>query len=259
MAQQTMLHRPSAEEMVELQRRYRAGETQVLADLAEAYKGLIYKLACHHGATCNRGALDIEDLVQSAIVVGLRRAILGYNPARSRAFSTSLYQQVRKAIREQAAALSRPLKVSRWVDDTNEALVTARQVLAQRGVIAPTVEEIADEAKVSLGAAQKILGLQFKSLDGPLGLNLSADPRASDPASVVIKALLKQDLRYHLDQLDEKDRGILTELYGLDGQDRSTIRELATNLDVNEKTIMSWRNKALARLRRSLEAAGYEP
>lgn len=98
----------------------------------------------------------LEDLVQYALI-GLIKAIEGYNPERGTEFTTYAWYQIRGEIshylRDQGKLISEPA----WLQEARIKVERSINLLRQKLKREPTIEEIAQEAKLKQDVVRRVL------------------------------------------------------------------------------------------------------
>ena len=245
-----------------LLRAARAHDGQGRAELVEAYMPLIGSVAHHY-----RGARAVNhtELMQEG-VVGLLRAVDRYDPDRQTPFWAYASFWVRQAMQQLVAELTWPVVLSDRALRQLARIRDAERRIAQDKGRSPSVAELG--AAAGLGPDQ--LGLLLAAERAPRGLDepvpvdrgagsalgeMLSDPAAQDPFEQIPSRDAAQRLGEVLVVLTDRERTILTEHYGLNGEPR-TLRVIAAGLGVSAERVRQIEQGALDKLRESCDAAG---
>lgn len=210
------------------------------------------------GKTRHSGA-DVEDLIQEGNVALLRAAEL-YDPGRDVRFSSYaiwwIRARVRRALQQRHAPVRLPLHIQRSLRE----LKSRAQKLATSLQREPTLQELAEDANMSVESARKLLArgaaLEFVSLQAP---GSSESPAAlenaiADPDNVpAIEALVERELsdwlRANVSSLSEREQTVLALRFGFDEQERElSLAEIAREFGLSRERIRQIESAALERL-----------
>ena len=134
-----------------------------------------------------------------------------------------------------------------------DARITREVCEAARAYSIPVLYDVMGEvAACELRSA----GREITSLDRTVGEDgdttlgeLVPDEDADDPEQVTASVLLRNAIRDILDDLDDRERGILELRYGLGGEEPCTLEEIGARLGVTRERIRQIEKKTLAKLR----------
>jgi RNA polymerase sigma factor (sigma-70 family) len=208
---------------------------------------------------------DYHDLLQEGIV-GLLRAIQKFDLTQGYRFTTFAHHFIRQHLHRAFDNQARLIRLPSHVEDTLRRLYKERSRLVACLHRSPTVEELARE----LGLAErKVLFLLRVERDANQVQNIpyrswtrvvhgSRQASRSGFRPEIERWDLSNLLQEQLRCLHPRLRLIVLELYGLQGQQSCTPRQLGQQLRITGKRIHQLKDKALDRLARGREGRALE-
>jgi RNA polymerase primary sigma factor len=203
----------------------------------------------------NRG-LSFLDLIQEGNT-GLMRAVDKFEYARGFKFSTYATWWIRQAITRAIADQSRTIRVPIHMIDTMSKVRQITRELYQELGRAPSVEETAKKAGMSMEDAQVVIKMarQPLSLDQPVGDQDDSffgefveDYRDNDPLYETNQTTLKQQIQDAMQTLNYREREILKLRYGLADGYAYTLEEVGKIFQVTRERVRQIESKAVKKL-----------
>jgi RNA polymerase primary sigma factor len=213
----------------------------------------------------NRG-LSFLDIIQEGNT-GLMRAVDKYEYRRGYKFSTYATWWIRQAITRSIADHARTIRIPVHMIETMSRLRTASKNLLQGLGREPTIEEIANEANMSVEETRRVLKISKHpiSLDRPIGESEDSyfgdfleDDDVDSPVASATQEMLKERIDVVLKTLSYREREIIKLRYGIGDGYTYTLEEVGRIFKVTRERVRQVEAKAIRKLQHPVRARKLE-
>ena len=213
----------------------------------------------------NRG-LSFLDLIQEGNT-GLMRAVDKYEYRRGYKFSTYATWWIRQAITRAIADHARTIRIPVHMIETMSRLRTASKVLHQKLGREATIEEIAEEAEMTVAETRRVLKISKHpiSLDRPIGESEDSyfgdfieDNEIDSPVASATQEMLRDRIDMVLKTLSYREREIIKLRYGIGDGYTYTLEEVGRIFKVTRERVRQVEAKAIRKLQHPVRARKLE-
>ena len=213
----------------------------------------------------NRG-LSFLDIIQEGNT-GLMRAVDKYEYRRGYKFSTYATWWIRQAVTRAIADHARTIRIPVHMIETMSRLRTAGKALHQKLGREATIEEIAQEAEMSVEETRRVLKISKHpiSLDRPIGDSEDSyfgdfieDDDIDSPVASATQEMLRERIDVVLKTLSYREREIIKLRYGIGDGYTYTLEEVGRIFKVTRERVRQVEAKAIRKLQHPVRARKLE-
>jgi len=248
--------RLTPQQEVELARKIKNGDAAARDRMINSNLRLVVTIAHDYA---NLG-LPLLDLISEGNI-GLTKAVERFDPARGAKLSTYAMWWIKQAIKRALANQGKTIRLPvHLVDKVAKVRRVSLQMSDELGR-EPTDDELGEELGIATEkvARLKSVGIRPASLDVPIAADDSSefgemisDEEAQTPFELLRDKNLRDEMSSLLKVLDDREKKIISQRFGLGGGNPKTLENVAKNFGITRERIRQLQNVALAKLRRAL-------
>jgi RNA polymerase primary sigma factor len=247
----------SIEEESRLAKLVRQGDHNALEQMTRANLRFVISVAKQYQ---NQG-MPLADLINEGNL-GLMKAAGRFDETKGFKFISYAVWWIRQTILQALVDNSRmvrlPLNKVSLQNKVNETYLNFMQEFERE----PSADEIADLLGMKEKDVQTIMRLQnhHTSMDAPINgeeddsltlLDTLSCNREDIPENELMSESLRQEIRTNLLNLNARERQVIADYYGLDGQQPLSLEEIGQKNDLTRERVRQIKERALRRLRKS--------
>ena len=230
--------------------------------LVQANMRLIFHIAKYYRA---RG-VAYPDLVQEG-TFGLMKAVDKYDPERGFRFSTYASWWIKQAVSRAIAEKSRLVRLPVHIHDLVSSVLRIEKQFSVQYNRKPTTEELADQLALPVSKVQLLLKCarvvttiddSLYSNRGKMKMNNEVQFRDQlistqvEPSSLNDKNAVREELRFAMAGLSEREAQIVEMRFGLGDGNQMTLEEIGRQFNVTRERIRQIEARALSKMRQPI-------
>jgi RNA polymerase primary sigma factor len=239
-----------------LAERIRAGDAEARTHMIQANLRLVVKIAHDYSGY----GLSLSDLISEGNI-GLMNAVERFDPEKGGKLSTYGAWWIKQSIKRALANQSKTIRLPIHMVDKIARMRRISSILAEALGREPSDDELANELGLP---RQKIAMLKQAaqrptSLDAPINDGeateygeIIGDESISDPLEMLTDKNLHDQIGGLLSILNERERRIIDERFGLNGLKPMLLEDVGREFGVSRERIRQLQNSALSKMRNAL-------
>src|ERR1700730_12150550 len=241
---------------IELAGKIKEGDREARALMISSNLRLVVTIAQDYA---NLG-LPLLDIISEGNI-GLMTAVDRFDPSKGAKLSTYAAWWIRQAIKRALSNQGKTVRVPVHLGDKISKMRRVALQMSEELGREPTDDELGEEIGIASGKVSqlKTASIRPASLDAPISDDDSTefgeivgDEDARTPFELLRDKNLRDGVSELLEILDDRERRIIFQRFGLDGGKPRTLEEVGQKFGVTRERIRQLQNTALAKLRRAL-------
>jgi RNA polymerase primary sigma factor len=243
-------------EECDLAERIKMGDEEARSHLIRANLRLVVKIARDYSGY----GVSLNDLISEGNI-GLMQAVERFDPEKGGKFSTYGAWWIKQSVKRALANQSKTIRLPVHMVDKIARMRRIASMLAEALGREPTDEEIAAELglprqKIAMlkQSAQRQTSLDAPVIEGDIKLqgDIVSDEATPDPLEALTDKNLREQIGDLLDVLNERERKIIDDRFGLSGLKPMLLEDVGREFGVSRERIRQLQNVALAKMRKAL-------
>lgn len=243
-------------EEIDLAAKIKSGDKEARTKMINANLRLVVKIAQDYSGY----GLPLPDLISEGNI-GLMKAVERFDPEKGGKLSTYAAWWIKQSIKRALANQSKTIRLPVHMVDKIAKMRRISAMLAEALGREPTDDELAEE----IGLPRRKLAMLKQasqrptSLDAPINegeatqySEIIGDESAENPLHALSEKNLHGELDDLLSVLDQRERQIIDERFGLSGRKPLTLEEVGREFGVTRERIRQLQNVALTKMRKAL-------
>jgi RNA polymerase primary sigma factor len=244
------------EQEIELAGKIQKGDDAARERMINANLRLVVTIARDYA---NLG-LPLLDLISEGNI-GLTKAVERFDPTKGAKLSTYAMWWIKQSVKRALANQSKTIRVPVHLADKLAKMRRLSLQMSDELGREPSDEELSEEIGISSEkfARLKSVGIRPASLDAPIADydstefgEMIGDDEAQTPFELLRDKNLRSEVEGLFELLDQREKKIIFQRFGLDGGIPKTLEDVGKDLGVTRERIRQLQNIALAKLRRAL-------
>lgn len=245
----------TGQEEIELGRAIQVGgDREAMFKLVRGNLRLVVSIAKRY----TRQGMDLEDLIQEGNL-GLIQAVRKFDPSMGTKFSTYATWWIRQSITRALSNKARTIRLPVHVHEVLYKLRRAAKPIYQEMGRFPTVDELAAHTAIPKAEIEHVLKSSVNVLSFDDFINSDdeetiskyiEDKSSAPPERLAETTIMTKKVRRMLALLEPEESAIMKSLYGLDGSNQMTARQVAERMSLEVHDVRRIESKALRKLRR---------
>ena len=241
---------------IALAKKIKGGDTNARNEMIQSYLRLVVTIAQDY---LNLG-LPLADLISEG-TIGLTKAVERFDPAKGAKLSPYavlwIKQSITTALSNQAKTIRLPIHLVQKVSKIRRLAFELANDLGRE----PTDDELAEELGLPVGRVAELRNSFARptSLDAPIDdgeSNELSEIIADEQTHTSYDSLCDRDLRAHLKAalqvLDDREKKIVLQRFGLDGGQPKTFDQIGELIGLTRERVYQLQQSAVSKLRRAL-------
>ncbi len=243
---------------VMLSKLIRKGDKAARERMIKSNLRLVVKIAHDYAGL----GLPLLDLISEGNI-GLMKAVERFDPRKGGKLSTYgswwIKQSMKRALANQAKTIRLPVHLVDKIGKMRRAALDLSEKLGRD----PTDAELAEHLDMPAAKVGELrtMGIRPASLDAPIGEDdatefgeIVGDDDASTPSEMLQDKALREDIRELMTKLDDRERRILNQRFGLISDNKEqTLEQIGAKLGITRERVRQIQNIALRKLRKMMD------